>query len=241
MEEFNTEEVVSRLAMADAYLAIMHKATHEGFAFIDRELAEYRDSTGKDIDIEGFTLIHGELFQESARLAVLTAFDRALTEARVKRGRKGRGERRRQRTQKSLTSDKSAFGKNLKPNPEQVDKDVGDTSIGSGDNISTSLILIFIIAIGSTLYASFMETNKRRGSGHRYKLRGARKTLQERFDDFCERLYAYMEPQAQSVSSTQKVARMTQSSAEKKSRDTNSKKNKQPKKGKAEKDKATGC
>ena len=93
VEEFNTEEVVSRLAMADAYLAIMHKATHEGFAFIDRELAEYRDSTGKDIDIEGFTLIHGELSPgESARLAVLTAFDRALTEAGKERSKGSRGE-----------------------------------------------------------------------------------------------------------------------------------------------------
>ena len=61
VEEFNTEEVVSRLAMANAYLAIMHKATHEGFAFIDRELAEYRDSSGKIIDMEDFVSIHGEL------------------------------------------------------------------------------------------------------------------------------------------------------------------------------------
>ena len=124
MEEFNTEEVVSRLAMADAYLAIMHKATHEGFAFIDRELAEYRDSTGKDIDIEGFTLIHGELSRRECASGGPDCLRPRLDGGAGKERSKGsRGEAATAHS-RSLTSDKSAFGKNLKPNPEQVDKDV---------------------------------------------------------------------------------------------------------------------
>lgn len=236
IEEFNTEEVVSRLAMADAHLAIMHKAAHEGFAFIDKELTEYRGSPGEVVDMEEFVSIHGELSPgENARLVVLTAFDRALTEAQVKRGhRKGRGERRRQRIRKPVSPEKPKIGENLKLSPEEDNKDVGDTSIGSGDNISTTLILMFIVAIGGTLYASFMETNKRRGSGQRQKLRGGRKTLHERFDNICELLYGFLE--SQPTPTSQKMPRTTQQSSEKKARDSTTKKNKQPKKAKTEKD-----
>jgi len=86
IEEFDSPEVVSGLALADAYLAVMHKVTQDGFAFIRRELREYwgpQSEKGLAADLvmqEDFMGIFGELSpSEKARLMVLTAFDRALT------------------------------------------------------------------------------------------------------------------------------------------------------------------
>ena len=36
-------QVSAQLALVDAYLAVMHKVTLEGFAFIERELADFWD------------------------------------------------------------------------------------------------------------------------------------------------------------------------------------------------------
>ena len=92
VEEFDSPEVAFNLALADAYLAVMHKATNDGFLFIKRELRDYwngRQSGVRPEMINPEALLKGDLFTvfgdlspgEKSRLLVLTAFDKALNDA----------------------------------------------------------------------------------------------------------------------------------------------------------------
>lgn len=224
VEEFNTEEVVSRLAIADAYLAIMHKATHEGFAFIDRELREYRSASADGLSHstvldEDFVSIHGELSpSESARLVVLTAFDRALTDGKVSREpeRKRKGEKKRYGKQKSPR-------KNANPFPEQpANLNNEEENLEAGEeNISTSVILLFIVAISITLYVSFLETNKRRHQRLKSRSLSGSRTYQEYFESVCEWAYSRME---NGFSSAEKKVDSTSTSEKKAGKDSSAKK-----------------
>lgn len=221
VEEFNTEEVVSRLATADAYLAIMHKATHEGFAFIDRELREYRSPTFDRLSHntvldEDFVSIHGELSPgESARLVVLTAFDRALTEGEVSR------EPERQRKGDKKRGKLKASKKNFNPFPDQPISDPinEEESMESGEeNISTTVVLLFIVAISITLYISFIETNKRRHQ--RVKSRGS--SGKEFFESICE--WAYLKMERGLSGATEKKVETGSTSEKKSTKDGSAKK-----------------
>ncbi len=98
INEYDSPEVVANLALADAYLAVMHKATHDGFSFIRRELRDFghnnqvldhkllsRHNYINTLDNdEEFISMLGELSpSEKSRLIVLTAFEKAIAQTPV--------------------------------------------------------------------------------------------------------------------------------------------------------------
>jgi hypothetical protein len=208
VEEFNTEAVVTRLATADAYLAIMHKAAHEGFGFINRELAEYgypatEGLSHNSVLQDDFVSIHGELSPgENARLVVLAAFDRALTEENVVRDpqRQRKLDRIRKKQEAaaaaaaaaSSTTATTANKGPTNPFPDES-QDANKYSDATGDeNISNTVVFIFITAISVTLYISFVESNKRRLREVK-QVRSQPRNINDYFEALCERVYQWME------------------------------------------------
>ena len=87
VEEFDSPEVVLQLSLADAYLAVMHKATQDGFHFIRRELRDYWGSAASDRNGQAIVKLDELLTSfstelsvaERARLTVLALFDHEVT------------------------------------------------------------------------------------------------------------------------------------------------------------------